>query len=424
MMGYDVVASSDLSRAYDQSSWFFKKVDVERGRFPVMCVAPGGTDKLVLMRASDEVVRCVKQVINDTWTLGLQSEKREDVGKERLNEFKLRGNPWYGEGEESTMCRKLLLNLISALAAIKWRLLFATNLKGGTDSLFFIYDMNQAFVDPPALAMLSLNRNDRIRLLHFNRHIATVVKTVILRFYQTKAPDERDYYGALEYKLKGYPFASSGSEAIATRQLICRILEALRANGWRCKTTIDISRKMTDKSVLLFERCEPAELKFACLALSDVDRVRLINFPHQVCKKLRAGIEENYLPGFSSEQARDGQCYEIDLNGVPWTQNSSYNLHARSMLTMALKETSQYGWQLCASADVSAKYVHQENGPDYPIDVHSWFFCFNGVPKSTPLPDDYCSVPVSYAELKVADLEDTTATAPPSYDQAMQFRTS
>ena len=26
-----------------------------------------------------------------------------------------------------------------------------------------------------------------------------------------------------------------------------------------------------------------------------------------------------------------------------------------------------------ASADTSAKYVHQENGPDYPLDVHSWF---------------------------------------------------
>ena len=52
--------------------------------------------------------------------------------------------------------------------------------------------------------------------------------------------------------------------------------------------------------------------------------------------------------------------------------------HARSMLLLALKEAARYGWQLAASADVSAKYVHQENGPDYPADVHSWFFCYQG----------------------------------------------
>ena len=31
------------------------------------------------------------------------------------------------------------------------------------------------------------------------------------------------------------------------------------------------------------------------------------------------------------------------------------------------------GYAIIASADTSAKYVHQQNGPDYPMDVHSWF---------------------------------------------------
>ena len=30
------------------------------------------------------------------------------------------------------------------------------------------------------------------------------------------------------------------------------------------------------------------------------------------------------------------------LNGSPWTQNSSFSLHARSMLNVLLKETSKY----------------------------------------------------------------------------------
>ena len=30
-------------------------------------------------------------------------------------------------------------------------------------------------------------------------------------------------------------------------------------------------------------------------------------------------------------------------------------------------------WLVVVSADVSAKYMRQEEGPDYPLDVHSWW---------------------------------------------------
>ena len=190
--------------------------------------------------------------------------------------------------------------------------------------------------------MISLNRNDRIRLVNFDNGVKDVVRATILRFFQTKEPEVRDYFGAIEFKLKGYPFASSGSEAIATRQLICRLLEAIRDRGYEVVTTIDISRKVTDKSVFLFRRVESAKLKFACIALSDVDRIRLLNFPNQVCKVMRSIIAKGYLPGISNEGSRDGSCYEIDLSGMPWTQNSSYNLHARSMLTFKDRKEEIY----------------------------------------------------------------------------------
>lgn len=42
------------------------------------------------------------------------------------------------------------------------------------------------------------------------------------------------------------------------------------------------------------------------------------------------------------------------------------------MLLVLLREAFHYGWHLEASADVTAKMIHTENGPDYPVDVHSW----------------------------------------------------
>ena len=50
------------------------------------------------------------------WEYGIQKEKTEVVENEQLHEFKLAGTPWVGEGEESTMCRMLLLHLVGRLA--------------------------------------------------------------------------------------------------------------------------------------------------------------------------------------------------------------------------------------------------------------------------------------------------------------------
>jgi hypothetical protein len=86
----------------------------------------------------------------------------------------------YGEGEESTLCRKLLLQLISKMGSLHWKFLGSTNIKGGTDSLFFQFDEQHVEAERD-LAMLSFNRHDRIRLIDFEPHIANVVRNTVLR---------------------------------------------------------------------------------------------------------------------------------------------------------------------------------------------------------------------------------------------------
>ena len=233
-----------------------------------------------------------------------------------------------------------------------------------------------------------------------------------MRCYQSKAPEEKNYYGALEYKLRGYPFHCSGSDAVLTRKMICRVLEALHASGWHCLTSIDLSRKATDKSVLMFFRCLPATSTYACVSLSDMDHLRLINFPPDIIQKLRATIGNSYMPGIQNERKRDNFVFEIHLSGWPWSHAASYNLHARSMLMQVLKEATKHQWHLVASADVSAKFIERNDNKE-PVDVHSWFFShidnatgqdFVPAPSAPPSQAD----PPSYA-------------APPSYDEAVAY---
>ena len=94
--------------------------------------------------------------------------------------------------------------------------------KGGTDSLFFI----QSTPQPISTGILSLNRQDRLRLIGFNdsTSVKDGVKQCILANYQSEEPEIQDYYGAYEFKLQGYPFHCSGTSAIKTRRLIAKVL--------------------------------------------------------------------------------------------------------------------------------------------------------------------------------------------------------
>ena len=72
---------------------------------------------------------------------------------------------------------------------------------------------------------MSLNRKDRLRLIGFDQTFdPNVIGQCINEFYDTTSIHPEDYYGSTEFKLKGYPFYSSGAEAINTRRLIVKVL--------------------------------------------------------------------------------------------------------------------------------------------------------------------------------------------------------
>ncbi len=259
-MGYDIVCSADLARQYDNSTWFFAKNQnlAERSHRPVVCVAPGGHDKLVIVKGDVAVVASVRNAVEEAWSKGIQDERTSQTKYGEVFEFKLRGNPWFQSGEQSAMCRRTLLSIISHMSRSSWRLLSATNLKGGTDSMFFIREDNQAILMPGReLAMVSLNRHDRVRLINFDESAKHVVRSSITRAYQNRQPKEREYHGAYEFEVEGSPFHCSGEKAVASRRLICALLADLSAHGWDCIETLDVSRKLTDKSVFVFRHSQP-----------------------------------------------------------------------------------------------------------------------------------------------------------------------
>ena len=153
-------------------------------------------------------------------------------------------------------------------------------------------------------------RQDRLRLIGFNDSstVKDSVHQCIMTNYQCEEPSIQDYYGAHEFKLQGYPFHCSGTSAIKTRRLVSKLLQKMQSIGWTPITGIDVSRKDHDKSVIAFVKTNPAVMPYACIALSDVDTVRLIDFPTYERERLAEIIRATYGYGISKELPRDGEC--------------------------------------------------------------------------------------------------------------------
>ena len=66
-----------------------------------------------------------------------------------------------------------------------------------------------------------------------------------------------------------------------------------------------------------------------------------------------------------------GQSRQWKLAGSIWDFS---NYYGKALAMHLLSTMNRFHYALYVSADVSAKYVHRENAPDYPIDMHSWFF--------------------------------------------------
>jgi len=374
-MGYDPVVSADLARLRENASIFFKKVAPERPGRQVVCLATESSDKLVLLKADDQFREIVRTAIVDSYPNGIQRESTDQVNNIELQEIKLYGNPWFDwEGEDNVRCRQMMIKIMTRLGQYSYKLISGINLKGTTDSLFFFKDETYR-IGEQDICMVSLNHKDKLRLVDCMDLKDVVLNTITNNGNEIQ--EHKEKYGVYAIKLRGYPWSCYGDEAIQSRRLISRIAETFLSQGWALTGGIDLSRQMNDKSSLVFSRIPvPFTTTFGCISLFENDIIRLLDMPEDVTQALLTTIKNNYAPEINAEGRQDEHCYEIKLNGRPWGISKDDNIHGRNLMVHLLACATSLDWQLVCSADVSAKYRRQKNAPDYPIDVHSWWFVY------------------------------------------------
>jgi len=161
-MGFDLQMSSDLIR--DSSSagcLFFRKLTSERPSAKVVCIAPREDDTIVLLNHSASVKSMAENAIKETWPSGIQMQKDKEVLGHTVHYIKMNGYPWDKNEEFNPNIdnNRIINRIIGKLSGINLRLVGVINIKGGTDSLFFIEDP-QSNAQCSSISLFPSNRKE------------------------------------------------------------------------------------------------------------------------------------------------------------------------------------------------------------------------------------------------------------------------
>ncbi|KAL9960254.1 hypothetical protein ACROYT_G033689 [Oculina patagonica] len=370
--GWRLQMVGDFTQKRYLATWIFKKDPIAvRPDLPFLIVGLSSCDSLMVLNAPMELHQMFKNVVEKSWPNGIQEWTHEnDVLK-----IKLKGNPWDANGMDAVHARVILHTLVNELLVRQWKLYGNTRSGGSSTTFFFEHDPNICWLQPsPAHFTISFNSEDIIRLIGIPEGLVSAVRNTIQTFWSRGIQNEESFAESWQFKLRGTPWWTSGEEAVDSRFLVLKLIEAMQAYGWSVVAAIDCSKKTQDKSSLLFRQSQPRQSSFFCISLNETNKLRLINAPEDVRKICQDVIQSQYVLGIERTQHYDTSV-EFKLIGNPWSGgiNDHIGIHGRNLICHLFAALASRHWRSVISADVSAKFVFE----DYPLDVDSIFFTYD-----------------------------------------------
>ena len=379
-LGYHFKASTDLQRNGTASDALIFERKEKISTYAI-CLSLNSTDKIRVF-APEEVISYIRSVIIQTWPLGIQREEKILNGWE----FKLKGNPWGGwtmDNDETYLSAFMINGIIQALYNLGW--LYIGAIKSGKrqfdlNSLYFRFDpvllqsISSNSQSPSRFFAISLNRNDRIRLINAPMDLVSAVRTAIIESWPLGIQEEFTVNVGYEFKIKGNPWWCNGVETVFSRRLVSSIFRLLRQYYWSLYATCELTTHLNSKSVF-FSRYNPTEnsnFRPLCISLNESDRIRIIDGNQNHVNAVANSIVNGWPDGIQS-QGVYSLSYEFKLKGYPFSGSFSNPIYASVVMMHILANLQYHGAQFICSASVSGKY-HSDKHGSYPIDLSSLFF--------------------------------------------------
>ena len=378
---WELVMSTDIGKIGTNSCLFFRKLIIldqqKKAMFSrdgeIFIFSPSGQHSLLLIDVPCEIerqlVEAVMAVVSvEDYTL-LESEHELLL----TSKMKLAGCSWTATGEQAVAVRRMVLAIIRVARSHKYELVTNLNTKGTTDSLLFQHK-SSLLNSPEDMFIMSLNRNDRLRIIGAPAYIETEAEEVVAEHWgvQGAAP----YAGSFELKLYGTPWWADGEDTVKARHVIGQLIARFKSLGWEVGATVDVSRKLQDKTVFIFRQCPPENQHFSVLSFHGSDKIRFLSNSNETFS-ITDGIDRILdAADLTQNISFYWKAKQWQVKGVPFSGNMNHGVEHRMMvhlLTKVLRAFHLLGWRLVASADISAKY-HKSNNQEYALDTHSWFF--------------------------------------------------
>ena len=384
---WELVVSTDIGKIGTNSCLFFRKLVIldrqKKALFErdgkIFIFSPSGQKSLLLIDVPSglegKMVEAIMGVlpVQDYSLLDTEAAEGEELLTSRM---KLTNCSWTATGEQAVAVRKMVLDVIRVARSHKYELVTNLNTKGTTDSLLFQHK-SSLLNTPEDMFIMSLNRNDRLRIIGAPEYIHTDAEEVVAAHWgvQGVAP----YAGSYEFKMYGTPWWADGEDTVKARNVIGHLIAKFKSLGWEVGATVDVSRKLQDKTVFIFKQCPPEEQEFVVLSFHGSDKIRFLSNSTDTFS-LTDGIDRIFdAANLTQSISYYWKAKQWQVKGVPFSGNMNHGVEQRMiihLLTKVLRVFHFMGWRLVASADISAKY-HKSNNQEYAMDTHSWFFLYD-----------------------------------------------
>ncbi|KAG0000575.1 hypothetical protein BGZ80_010681 [Entomortierella chlamydospora] len=135
--GWNLIQASDVSKKqYDKDSLFFEGSMVPVvGQVDMFSISFHGTDRIRLIDVPPFIIPLVKGAIQAQWRKGIQSSTLFF----KAHEFKLNGNPFWGDGEDVVLTHVMLAQILSTLREQGYKLYSSANINSGQPGGFSMY---------------------------------------------------------------------------------------------------------------------------------------------------------------------------------------------------------------------------------------------------------------------------------------------
>jgi hypothetical protein len=411
---WELIISTDIGKVGTNSCLFFRKVIIldmqKKAMFErdgnIFIFSPSGQHSLLLIDVPCEIERQLVESIMAV--ISVEDYSLLDSEDEVLltSKMKLAGCSWTATGEQAVAVRRMVLAVITVARSHKYELVTNLNTKGTTDSLLFQHK-SSLLTSPEDMFIMSLNRNDRLRIIGAPSYIETEAEEVVSEHWGVQGVSP--YAGSFEIKLYGTPWWADGEDTVKARNVIAQLIARFKSVGWEVGATVDVSRKLQDKTVFIFRQCPPEQQDFSVLSFHGSDKLRFLSNSTDTFS-LTDGIDRIFdAANLTQNISFYWKAKQWQVKGVPFSGNMNHGVEQRMMvhlLTRVLRVFHLLGWRLVASADISAKY-HKSNNQEYALDTHSWFFLHD--PTSvlhSELPADTEAVDLSELQLDQFALEE------------------